>query len=109
MGGDAESLLPGERKRRRETHEDEKWDEEYYLWVFSLSFVPTLLIIGSADFVNDEEIRELILWVNPLLVFPPGDEIHFTESERATMLRLPRRERSYDLVSLSSISLTTAS
>ncbi len=42
-----------------------------------------------ADFVNDEEIQDLIRWKLP---FDPTTPIEFTEEENATMLRLPRKE-----------------
>ncbi|KAG9018926.1 hypothetical protein FRB90_008317 [Tulasnella sp. 427] len=73
LGEDAESLTKAERRRRREAHENQKWDEEYYL----------------ADFVNDEEIQELIRWTSP---YASATAIGFTEEENATMLQLPRNK-----------------
>lgn len=34
LGEDAERVLPSERTKRRVQHEDEKWDEEHYLYAF---------------------------------------------------------------------------
>lgn len=31
LGEDAERLTVAERRKRREAHENQKWDEEYYL------------------------------------------------------------------------------
>ncbi|KAG8958957.1 hypothetical protein FRC00_002108 [Tulasnella sp. 408] len=73
LGEDAERLTMAERKKRREAHESQKWDEEYYL----------------ADFVNDEEIQEIIRWESP---YASGTGVDFTEEENAAMLRLPRKE-----------------
>ena len=34
LGGDAETCAPYERRRRRLKHENEKWDEEYYMQAY---------------------------------------------------------------------------
>jgi protein SHQ1 len=31
LGADAETCMTAERRRRRLKHEDDKWDEEYYM------------------------------------------------------------------------------
>ncbi|KAL6309068.1 SHQ1-domain-containing protein [Sparassis latifolia] len=74
LGVDAETCPPDERRRKRLEHEEEKWDEEYYM----------------ADFVEDEYIQELIAWRNPHVT--ATDEFKYTEEENLTMLRLPRKE-----------------
>ena len=33
LGEDAETLLPSERRKRRVAHEEQKWDEEHYMYV----------------------------------------------------------------------------
>ncbi|KIO18512.1 hypothetical protein M407DRAFT_225511 [Tulasnella calospora MUT 4182] len=73
LGEDAERLTMPERRKRREAHENQKWDQEYYL----------------ADFVNDEEIQEIIRWTSP---YASANGVDFTEEENAAMLRLPRKE-----------------
>ncbi|KAJ3717624.1 SHQ1 protein-domain-containing protein [Lentinula guzmanii] len=73
LGSEAETLTLLERRQRRIKHEDEKWDEEYYV----------------ADFADDEYIRELILWNHPHL---SDSGTTFTEKENVTMLNLPRKE-----------------
>ncbi|KAG8903329.1 hypothetical protein FRB99_003432 [Tulasnella sp. 403] len=49
-----------------------------------------------ADYVNDDEIQELIKWKSPYTTTEssPGSvqSVEFTEEENATMLRLPRKE-----------------
>ncbi|TBU32244.1 SHQ1-domain-containing protein [Dichomitus squalens] len=75
LRADAETSTPEERRQKRLKHEDEKWDEEYYM----------------ADYVDDEYIRELISWPNPHLTSPP-EEFEYTEKENIVMLRLPRKE-----------------
>ncbi|KAH9946275.1 SHQ1-domain-containing protein [Epithele typhae] len=74
LGADAETCAPSERRRRRLKHEDEKWDEEHYM----------------ADFADDEYIRELIAWPNPLTT--SAEQFQYTEKENMAMLRLPRKE-----------------
>ncbi|OSX64918.1 hypothetical protein POSPLADRAFT_1135835 [Postia placenta MAD-698-R-SB12] len=76
LGPDAETMPPAERRKRRLIHEQEKWDDEYYM----------------ADFVDDEYIQELLAWASPVAGTTDGH--HFTEEENATMLRLPRKEYS---------------
>ncbi|KAH9934938.1 SHQ1-domain-containing protein [Fomitopsis serialis] len=74
IGADAETCPPSERRKRRLKHEDEKWDEEYYM----------------ADYVEDEYIQELLHWQNPHTDSTEG--FHYSEEDNATMLRLPRKE-----------------
>ncbi|KAJ3811543.1 SHQ1 protein-domain-containing protein [Lentinula aff. lateritia] len=74
LGSEAEALTRLQRRQRRIKHEDEKWDEEYYM----------------ADFAEDEYIQELILWTNPHL--SDNGRFTYTEKENATMLNLPRKE-----------------
>ncbi|KAL5490438.1 hypothetical protein ACEPAI_5271 [Sanghuangporus weigelae] len=79
LGPDVEILLPVERREKRRKHEEEKWDEDYYM----------------ADYVDDEHIRELVPYKPP----PESpcspelpDPLVFTEEENMDMLRLPRKE-----------------
>ncbi|KAJ4488170.1 SHQ1 protein-domain-containing protein [Lentinula aciculospora] len=74
LRSEAETLTLLERRQRRIQHEDEKWDEEYYM----------------ADFADDEYIRELIGWTHPYL--SDSNTFAYTEKENATMLNLPRKE-----------------
>ncbi|EJD05971.1 SHQ1-domain-containing protein [Fomitiporia mediterranea MF3/22] len=79
LGLDAESLSLEERRARRVKHEDEKWDEEYYM----------------ADYVDEENIREHIVYKPPAdASCSPNlpDPVVFTEQENMEMLRLPRKE-----------------
>lgn len=41
---------------------------------------------GSADYIDDEQIQELLHWT------PSSNDSEFTDGEQETMLRLPRRE-----------------
>jgi len=45
-----------------------------------------------ADFADNEQIEELIVWTHPHLKSPSTTGVVFTEAENATMLRLPRKE-----------------
>ncbi|KAK7466928.1 hypothetical protein VKT23_003992 [Stygiomarasmius scandens] len=74
LGVEAESTTPSERRQKRIKHENEKWDEEYYM----------------ADFADDEYIRELILWQHPHVA--ESDSFQYSEKENAEMLKLPRKE-----------------
>ncbi|KAI8998814.1 SHQ1-domain-containing protein [Trametes punicea] len=74
LGTDAETCPPQERRERRLKHEEEKWNEEYYM----------------ADYADDEYIRELIAWPNPHVT--STEEFQYTEKENLVMLRLPRKE-----------------
>ncbi|KAH7877617.1 SHQ1-domain-containing protein [Lentinula edodes] len=74
LGSEAEALTRLQRRQRRIKHEDEKWDEEYYM----------------ADFAEHEYIQELILWTHPHL--SDNGTFTYTEKENATMLNLPRKE-----------------
>ncbi|KAI0374690.1 SHQ1-domain-containing protein [Pilatotrama ljubarskyi] len=74
LGTDAETCLPHERRQRRLKHEEEKWDEDYYM----------------ADYADDDYIRNLLAWPNPQTI--DTDDFQYTEKEKLTMLRLPRKE-----------------
>lgn len=74
LGPDAETCLPGERRRRRTQHENEKWDEEHYM----------------ADYADDGYIQELLQWTHPHVT--ATEEVEYTETENLTMMRLPRKE-----------------
>ncbi|XP_006458479.1 hypothetical protein AGABI2DRAFT_183517 [Agaricus bisporus var. bisporus H97] len=74
LGTDVESCPASERRRLRIQHEDDKWDEEYYM----------------ADYADDEYIQELLDWVSPKLI--SNEDIQYTDEEKETMLRLPRKE-----------------
>ncbi|KAF8579487.1 SHQ1-domain-containing protein [Ramaria rubella] len=75
LGPDAETLGENERRLKGEACVEKKFDEDYYL----------------ADFVNDEEIRDLIRWRHP---YSPdsSQSPEFTEDQKLMMLRLPRKE-----------------
>ncbi|KAL5511512.1 hypothetical protein ACEPAH_4729 [Sanghuangporus vaninii] len=79
LGPDVEILSPVRRREKRLKHEEEKWDEQYYM----------------ADYVDDEHIRELVVY-KPPLESPCSPELPdplvFTEEENMDMLRLPRKE-----------------
>jgi protein SHQ1 len=75
LGGDAETISPVERRRRRITCEDAKFDPEHY----------------AADLADDEYIKELIHWTHPYTT-PCSEAFEYTEAEKLTMLRLPRKE-----------------
>lgn len=74
LGGDAERILPAQRRTLRREHENKKWDEEHYM----------------ADFVDDDYVQDLITWRHPYA--EDTKPFEFTEDENATMLRLPRKE-----------------
>ncbi|GLB35367.1 putative SHQ1 protein [Lyophyllum shimeji] len=74
LGADAEVCTVAERRRKRLQHEEQKWDEEYYM----------------ADFADDEYIRELLTWTHPHT--DHIENFQYTEEENAVMLRLPRKE-----------------
>ncbi|KAH8117495.1 SHQ1-domain-containing protein [Phellopilus nigrolimitatus] len=85
LGDEAEKLTEEERRLRRLKHEEEKWDEEYYM----------------ADFVDDEYIQEIIAY-RPPPEAPCSPDLSnplvFTEEENAEMLRLPRKECKYSFL-----------
>ncbi|KAH9854021.1 SHQ1-domain-containing protein [Lenzites betulinus] len=74
LGSDVETCSPQERRQRRISHEEEKWDEDHYM----------------ADFADDEYIQELLAWRNPHTT--SSEDIQYTEQENLVMLRLPRKE-----------------
>lgn len=49
------------------------------------------MTIRRADFINDEEIQDIIRWQHPYT--PKASPSHeFTEQQKVTILRLPRKE-----------------
>ncbi|KAF9466313.1 SHQ1-domain-containing protein [Collybia nuda] len=74
LGADAETCTHPERRKIRLKHEDEKWDEEYYM----------------ADYADNEHILDLLKWKHPHAI--DNQKFQYTEEENATILRLPRRE-----------------
>ncbi|GJJ11923.1 hypothetical protein Clacol_006161 [Clathrus columnatus] len=74
LGPDVEQLAPVERRAKGKQKVDAKFDGSYYL----------------ADYVNDEEISDIIKWKHP---YPDnGSDIEFTEDEKLAMINLPRKE-----------------
>ncbi|KAF8739464.1 hypothetical protein AX14_009447 [Amanita brunnescens Koide BX004] len=74
LGSDAEVCHVNERRRRRNEHEDQKFDAEYYM----------------ADYADDGMIQEILNWEHPYLV--DNADFLFTDEENLAMLRLPRKE-----------------
>ncbi|KAG6844729.1 hypothetical protein H0H87_004349 [Tephrocybe sp. NHM501043] len=74
LGADAESCSISVRRQVRLKHENDKWDEEYYM----------------ADFADDEVIHDLIKWKHPHA--DHSENFQYTDEENALMLRLPRKE-----------------
>jgi len=72
LGDAAETSSSGIRRKLREKHENEKFDEDYYM----------------ADFMDDQTILEVIEWKHTYKDAHSG----FSEKEQAMMLRLPRKE-----------------
>jgi len=56
------------------------------------SVEPPSRFFNRADFADNEQIEELIVWTHPHLESPSTTGVVFTEAENATMLRLPRKE-----------------
>ena len=55
LGAAAESAGPSERRKARLLHEDEKWDEEYYMYVPLVPFIASHPQPGDrADYADDE-------------------------------------------------------
>lgn len=106
LGPDAEVLSEDERRRRGEERVDNKFDPDHYLFVLTSRQEARLTTHRRADFVNDEEIQELIRWRRPCS--PEHHRAHeFSEDEKLIMLRLPRKERrSFSVVCL--LSMTCA-
>ncbi|KAG6886002.1 hypothetical protein C0993_006118 [Termitomyces sp. T159_Od127] len=74
LGDAAETCSIAARRHTRLRHEDDKFDEEYYM----------------ADYADDANIRELLLWKHPHI--DHSQDFKYTDEENAVMLRLPRRE-----------------
>lgn len=103
LGADAETLSLLDRRVRRVRHEDSKWDPEYYMYAAHHFFTPQSSVSLNqvpferrADYADSEQIEELLTWTHPYLSSSAGDVVVFTEAENATMLRLPRRECTYN-------------
>jgi hypothetical protein len=54
------------------------------------SFITILNIGIRADYADDDYIRELLYWVHPHI--SAAHDVRYTEEEKLTMLRLPRKE-----------------
>ncbi|KAF8320096.1 SHQ1-domain-containing protein, partial [Clavulina sp. PMI_390] len=76
LGELAETAVLPVRTEMRTAHEDQKWDGEYYM----------------ADFMNDDEIQELISWESPFPSTSATAAFEFTQEEQDVMLKLPRKE-----------------
>ncbi|KXN82555.1 Protein shq1 [Leucoagaricus sp. SymC.cos] len=74
LGDAAETLPPSERRLRRIQHENDKWDEEYYM----------------VDYADDMYIQELLRWRHPHIT--AIEEVKYTEEENLAMMHLPRKE-----------------
>ncbi|KAG5354197.1 hypothetical protein C0989_003710 [Termitomyces sp. Mn162] len=74
LGADAETCPAAERRQKRLKHEDDKFDEEYYM----------------ADYADDDNIGELLTWKHPHT--DHHENFKYTDEENAVMLRLPRKE-----------------
>ncbi|KAK0228395.1 SHQ1 protein-domain-containing protein [Armillaria fumosa] len=74
LGAEAEQLSLEERRHKRIQHEDDKWDEEYYM----------------ADFAESDNIEALLPWSHPHI--KASGDFQFTEAEELVMLNLPRVE-----------------
>ncbi|KAG7452655.1 SHQ1-domain-containing protein [Guyanagaster necrorhizus] len=74
LGAEVEQLSPEERRHKRIQHEDDKWDEEYYM----------------ADFAESNNIEALLSWSHPHI--KASGDFHFTETEELVILNLPRVE-----------------
>lgn len=73
LGPDIEKLTPMERRARGKKKVDAKFDGSYYL----------------ADYVNDEDILEVIGWKHP---YADRSDVEFTEEEKVAIINLPRKE-----------------
>ncbi|KAE9406393.1 SHQ1-domain-containing protein [Gymnopus androsaceus JB14] len=82
LGSDAEILTPLERRQKRIKHEDEKWDEEYYMQVVILAYRPTLPMMNTSgsSFIG------IIRYLSDSAPFT------YTDKENSMMLNLPRKE-----------------
>ncbi|KAK0459575.1 SHQ1 protein-domain-containing protein [Desarmillaria tabescens] len=74
LGAEAEQLSSEERRHIRIQHEDDKWDEEYYM----------------ADFAESDNIEPFLSWSHPHI--NTSGDFQFTEAEELVMLNLPRVE-----------------
>jgi len=101
LGVDAETLSPSERRDRRLRYEESKWNPEHYMYVRAPESFPDRRVRRTpippafcirADFADNEQIEELIVWTHPHLESSSTTSVVFTEAENATMLRLPRKE-----------------
>lgn len=96
LGSEAERLTAEERRELRLKHEDEKWDEDYYMSVRQiLLHVHHAYELIRADFADDEHIRDVIAYMPPLEAAFSSELCEpavFSETENADMLQLPRKE-----------------
>lgn len=92
LGDGAEVYTKDERRSRRVTHEDEKFDEEHYMLnVFFLVFNFFVLNESSrADMMDDDYIQELLQWSHPHI--SDMEPFQLTEKEKLVMLSLPKKE-----------------
>ncbi|KAF7791274.1 hypothetical protein EIP86_002288 [Pleurotus ostreatoroseus] len=90
LGAEAETLSFAERRRKRMEHEEEKWDEEYYMSVHVARTINILSSLFRADYADDEYIQELLHWTHPYSNLPK--DFQYEEKENMAMLKLPRKE-----------------
>jgi protein SHQ1 len=91
LGEAAETSSHSERRKAREAHEDKKFDEEHYLYVF-YKRGHLAHLHSRADYMDDETILELTKWAHP---YYKADQQELTEAENLMLLRLPRKECMY--------------
>lgn len=90
LGSVAETCPVDERRQRRTKHEEEKWDEEHYMYGYSCCYWLYSLNFTRADYADDECIRELLAWRHPYIT--DTNAFQYTEEENLVMLQLPRKE-----------------
>lgn len=104
LGPDVEKLSPAERRERRNKYEEGKWEEDYYMSVFSClicsDYSEATTLVIRADYVDDEHIQELLAFKPPPdCPWSPAlpDPMVFTEQENVEMLKLPKKECSFSM------------
>jgi len=90
LGSVAETCPVDERRQRRTKHEEEKWDEEHYMYGYSCCYWLYSLNFTRADYADDECIRQLLAWRHPYIT--DTNAFQYTEEENLVMLQLPRKE-----------------
>lgn len=103
LGDEAETCSREERRARRIQHENEKWDPEHYVSVLTLSVACnsySLSNLFSADFMDYEYIEELLTWKHPHIAAKTED-FEYSEQENMEILRLPRKECTFNCSSSS--------